>query len=147
MTPGVAPPRRAAAACPNSWKPAEKTVTAKTSTSRPGLSNASYVAEASPLRKNTHHVTPAKTAITTSTSSGLNSRAKGDVRRRVRSGSLTAYLNRSASSGLDFSTCGWDPSSPTRSPEGRSWFSTRLRTLSGVTVRPNDALTSRATSS
>ncbi len=49
MTPGMAPPRRAAAAWPNSWKPADSTVTATTSSSSPGLSNASCAAAARPL--------------------------------------------------------------------------------------------------
>ena len=57
ITPGVEPPRRAAAAWPNSWKPAEKTVTTKISTSSPGLCSASWVAEASPLSNSSHHET------------------------------------------------------------------------------------------
>ena len=147
MTPGTAPPRRAAAAWPNSWKPAENTVTAITSSSSPGLSNASCAAAARPRSSRTHQHTTRNASSTTAISTGLNRRANGDVIRRVRSGSLTAYLNRSASSGLDFLTSGWLPSGLVSRPSGRSWSSTSVRTLSPVTVVPKPAVTCSATSS
>ena len=100
------------------------------------MSKAWYVAEARPFSMNTHQQTAAKATITATTTTGLNSRANGAVSRRVRSGSVTAYLNRSASSGLDFFTSGCDPSGRVSSPIGRSCWSTRVRTLSAVTVRP-----------
>ncbi len=84
----------------------------------------------------THQQTAAKAASTAITMTGLNSRANGAVSRRVRSGSVTAYLNRRASSGLDFFTSGWEPSSLASRPIGRSCWSTSVRTLSPVTVRP-----------
>ncbi len=121
-------------------------MTATTSSSSPGLSKASYVAEASPFSMKTHQHTATKAATTTATTKGLNSRAKGVVSRRVRSGSETAYLNRSASSGLDFLTSGCVPSARASSPIGRSWPSTRVRTLASDTVRPKRSLTRSATS-
>ncbi len=76
MAPGVAPPRRAAAACPNSWKPADSTVTSRISSTRPGLAKASWVAEASPLTISTHQQMARKAAVTATTISGLNSAGK-----------------------------------------------------------------------
>ena len=89
MTPGVAPPYLAAAACPNSWNPAITTVTANTSSSSPGRSNASYAAEASPLRKNTHQHTTLNASSSATTTKGRNRTLNGSVSRRVRSGSVT----------------------------------------------------------
>ena len=75
-------------------------------------------------------------AAPATTTSGWNSRANGAVSRRVRSGSVTAYLNRSASSGLDRCDApADDPSAATSSPSGRSCSSTSVRTLSLETVR------------
>ncbi len=89
MAPGVAPPRRAAAACPNSWNPADSTVTTRISSTSPGLAKASCVAEARPLTISTHQQLARKAAVTRTTISGLKSTAKGAVMRRVRSGSVT----------------------------------------------------------
>ena len=147
MAPGVAPPRRAAAAWPNSWNPAENTVAANTSSSRNGLSNASKVAEARPFSQSTHQHTARNPTSTATTTIGANSAAKGAVSRRVRSGSVTAYLKRSASSGFALRSSGSEPSAATIRPAGRSRSSTSVRTLSAVTVRPAAALTRSATSS
>src|SRR5215217_3028050 len=106
MAPGVDPPYRAAAAWPNSWNPADSTVTAKTSNKKPGLWNASYAADARPLSKSSHQHRYTNAATKPTTGSGPNSRANGRVIRSVRRLSVTTYLNRSASSGFDLRTCG-----------------------------------------
>ena len=81
MLPGWAPLYRAAAACPNSWKPPESTDTAKTSSSSVGRSKASYADAASPRSKNTHATTATKTTKTTTAITGRNSTRKGSVSR------------------------------------------------------------------
>ena len=88
ITPGVDPPRRAAAAWPNSWKPAESTVTMKTASSRPGWWNASCVAEARPLSSSSHQQSQKNAAVMATTSTGWNRRANGAVSRSVFAGSV-----------------------------------------------------------
>ena len=147
MAPGVAPPRRAAAAWPNSWKPAESTVTTRISSTRPGLAKASCVAEASPLTISTHQHVARKAAVTATTIRGLNSVANGAVIFRVRSGSVTEYRKRMPSSGFDFFTAGSEPSASRSRPSGRSWEVIRVRTFSALTSRPKLSLACPAISS
>ena len=129
MTPGVAPPYRAAAACPNSWKPADTTVTTNTRMSSPGRSNASYAADARPFRKNTHQHTTVNARSRATTIQGRKRNRNGSVSRRVRSGSVTAYRKRRASRGFRFFISGLLPSVSTRSPRGRSLALTKWRTF------------------
>ena len=68
------------------------------------------------------------------------------VSRRVRSGSVTAYLNRSASSGLDFLTSGCVPSA-LRQQAHRAQLAVDEGADVGLgTVRPKRSLTRSATS-
>src|SRR6185437_15444092 len=92
-----APPYRQADACPSSWKPAEATASANTRSSSPGLSNASAVAEATPLWKRTNQNTAAKPARAGHMIQGENRNVNGAVSRRVRTGSVTRTFQRSAS--------------------------------------------------
>jgi len=120
MAPGVAPPYRAAAAWPNSWKPADTMVKAKTISSSPGWSKAWSVAEARPFSSRTQAHTATNASRTVATTNGLNKRANGAVIRRVTDGSETTYRNVSASSGFDLLTSGCDPSASCRTPSVRN---------------------------
>ncbi len=64
-------------------------MTAKTSSSRPGSSNAWWVAEARPFTSSTQAATATKPSSRAVTTTGWNNRAKGAVTRRVTAGSLT----------------------------------------------------------
>ena len=135
--PGVAPPRRAAAAWPNSWKPAESTVTTRTSSSRPGLAKASWVAEASPLTNSTHQHMARKAAVTAHHDQGVNSAANGAVIRRVPSGSVTDVPEPQPSSGFDFLHLGLGAVGQLQQAEGQQLgVDQRRGRSSALTSRP-----------
>ncbi len=144
--PGSAPLYRAAAACPNSWKPPESTVTAKTSNSRCGRWKASYAAGPSPFQKNTQAVTARKPSTTSAIGSGRNRNRNGSVIRRVLTGSVTAYLSFSPSSGLDLFSGGSEPSDSLIRPKGLRCWSISATTISSETPRCRAWLTSWAIS-
>src|SRR4051812_10466504 len=100
MPPGVAPAYRHAAACPSSWKPADSTAIANTASSRPGLLNASAVADATPLWKSTYQQRTPNAASAGHMTHGRNNTVKGAVIRRVAVGLVTSTFQRSARSGL-----------------------------------------------
>jgi hypothetical protein len=146
IAPGVDPPYRAAAACPNSWNPAETTVKANTVSSRAGWSNAWWVAEASPLWRSTQPHTAKNAATSTTTTTGAKSSANGAVTRLVASGSETTYLNLSANKGFERRTSGSDPSAFVSTPRVRSLLSHRVSMSAADTWRPTAAPTASATS-
>ncbi|MFA4841353.1 MAG: hypothetical protein WC580_06570 [Agrococcus sp.] len=120
IRPGAAPAREAAAAWPNSWKPAESTVTANTSSSSHGCSNAWWVADASPFVASTQTVTTANATSTGTTTTGDSSAWNGRVMRCVRAGSVTSLRKRIRSRGSARRTSGSEPSASRSRPSGRS---------------------------
>jgi len=134
MPPGVAPPYRQAAAWPSSWKPAEATASANTSSNRPGSWNASAVADATPLWNRTNQNTPTKQARIGHITHGRNRTVNGAVSLLVSVGLVTRTFQRSASSGLRFG--GALCSNPASNPCAAS-FSAMRSTWSGPSRRPS----------
>ena len=66
------------------------------------------------------------------------------VSARVKRSGMTAVRNFRASSGSGRSSAGLEPSAAASTPSGRSFFSTRKRTLSGLTLRPISSETAAA---
>ena len=119
MTPGVAPPYLAAAACPNSWKPADSTVTAKTRISRPGRSNASYAAGGQPLAEEHPPAHDRERGQQGTTIHGRNRNRNGSVS-RLRPVGIGDGISEIAAPATGFasSPAGWLPSGWTSRPEG-----------------------------
>ena len=82
--------------------------------------------------------------MTTASTGGQNSGRKIVVSARVKPSGMTAVRNLSASSGSGRSSSGLEPSAAASTPSGRSFFSTRKRTLSGLTLRSMSAETASA---